>query len=175
MASSGDIRLTPTSFIVLGLIDWLGPSTPYRLKKMLERSIADFHPVPHTTFYAEPARLAAAGYLDESREAAGRRRKEYSLTEQGREALRDWLADPNAEPTEVRAPAMLKVFFGADPEPLANAALARHTALLEGFESVRARVDPKQARSGQIRALDTGIEYHSFWVRAWNRLSGPRA
>lgn len=139
---------------------------------MLLRSVADFHPVPHTTFYAEPARLAAAGYLDESQEAAGRRRKQYALTDKGGQALHEWLADPQAEPTEMRAPAMLKVFFGADPAPLAHAALARHRALLEGFEAVSAD-PPRRLTAGARRALDAGIEYHRFWVRTWEGLREP--
>ena len=161
---SSPIRLTSTSFIVLGMIDWLGPSSPYTLKKVLEGSIADFHPVPHTTFYEEPARLAVAGYLDESQEAGGRRRKLYSLTREGRRALADWLADPSAEPTEIRSPAMLKVFFGADPAPLAEAGLERHRELLAHFEAVP---DPG---GGRGLALRTGIDYHRMWIAAWQRL-----
>ena len=45
----------------------------------LERSIANFWMVPHTTFYAEPARLTRGGFLSEEQEPSGRRRKLYSL------------------------------------------------------------------------------------------------
>jgi PadR family transcriptional regulator AphA len=169
MAREEKIRLTTTSFIVLGLIDWLGPTSPFRMKKLLLETVGDFHPVPHTAFYEEPARLAAAGYLDESQEQSGRRRKSYSLTEKGRGALTAWLADPAVEPTEVRSPAMLKVFFGADPGPLADLALTRHRELLAGFEAVRKERRPQ---GGPGRALDAGIEYHRSWVRIWERLGG---
>ena len=80
-ARKGEIRLTSTSYVVLGMIDWLGPSTPYRLKRVLAESVQDFFPVPHTSFYAEPARLATAGYLDEHVEAGGRRRRTFALTD----------------------------------------------------------------------------------------------
>src|SRR5436305_14386876 len=86
--SAQAIRLTGTSFAVLSLIDGLGPSSPYDLKQALERSIENFWPVPHTTFYAEPARLARGGFLFEEQEASGRRRKLYALTNAGRRALR---------------------------------------------------------------------------------------
>ena len=82
------IRLTGTSFAVLSLLDVLGPSSPYDLKQALEKSVENFWPVPHTTFYAEPTRLARGGFLSERQEAGGRRRKLYSLTDAGREALR---------------------------------------------------------------------------------------
>src|SRR4030088_3521471 len=83
-------RLTGTSFAVLTLIELLGPSTPYDLKQALERSIANFWMVPHTTFYAEPTRLAKGGFLSELQEVRGRRRKVYSLTDAGRSALESW-------------------------------------------------------------------------------------
>ena len=169
--ASTEIQLTSTSFIVLGLLQWLGPASPYRLKKVLESSIADFHRIPHTTMYSEPARLAAAGYLEETQEGTGRRRKRYTITEKGREALAEWLADPRAEPTEVRSPALLKVFFGADPEPLAAPALAYHRewrAFLEGVRDGREGPMPE----GVARALEAGIGYHGFWIEQWTRLGG---
>ena len=172
MSNHDEIRLTSTSFVVLGLIDYIGPSSPYDLKQMLQRSIADFHPVPHTTFYAEPARLAAAGYLDETQDAEGRRRKQYTLTDKGRTALAEWVAEPDSEPAELRSPEMLKIFFGADPEPIAAAAIARHSALLEGFEAIRANAPPRLV-GGPRAALDTGIEYHRFWIEAWKQLRHP--
>ena len=78
------VRLSGTSFAVLTLLDHLGEATPYDLKQAIEQTISNFWPVPHTTFYAEPARLAAAGYLSETQEQHGRRRKLYRLTEAGR-------------------------------------------------------------------------------------------
>jgi len=72
--TSKPIRLTGTSYAVLSLLELSGPATVYDLKQSLEQSIENFWPVPHTTFYAEPARLAAAGLLTEQQEDGGRRR-----------------------------------------------------------------------------------------------------
>ena len=169
-----DLRLTPTSYVVLGLVDLLGPASPYRLKQVMQRSVADFHPVPHTTFYVEPARLARTGYLDESQEQSGRRRKAYALTEKGRRALADWLADPTVEPTQIRSPAMLKIFFGADPVPLARAALPYHEGLLAYFEALRERTGSELAEGPRL-ALETGIDHHRFWIAQWQRLRDAAA
>jgi PadR family transcriptional regulator AphA len=166
------VRLTATSYVVLGLVRQLEPASPYALKKLMETSVADFHPVPHTTFYVEPARLAKAGYLHETQEQSGRRRKAYSLTEKGRDALDGWLADPEAEPTQVRSPAMLKVFFGANPAPLARATLAHHEGLLAYFEMLRERRGAN-LESGQRLALEAGIGYHRWWCDQWRRLRAP--
>ena len=93
---SKPIRLTTTSYAVLCLLDLAGEATPYELKQMLVHSIEHFWPVPHTTFYDEPSRLAKAGYLSESQERGGRRRKRYALT--------DWAAGRCALGPTHRAP-----------------------------------------------------------------------
>jgi DNA-binding PadR family transcriptional regulator len=172
MPASKDIRLTSTSYVLLGMLDWLGPSTPYRLKRVLSESVEDFFPVPHTSFYAEPARLAAAGYVDEHVERGGRRRKTYSLTPRGREALAAWLAEPETRFGEFRFPGMLKIFFGADPAGFADAQAAHHRQLAERFESIRARADRGEVELAESRrrVLETGIRLHRWWEARWTEL-----
>jgi DNA-binding PadR family transcriptional regulator len=140
--AEADIKLTSMSYVVLGLVSQLGSATPYDLKRAVELTVSNFWPTPHTTLYAEPARLAAAGYLDEDQEPGGRRRKQYTMTPKGREALGAWLGDPQAAPPVMHDEAMLKVFFGADPAPLAERKREWHReqlALLDHYlDGVRA-------------------------------------
>ena len=75
-----DIRLTPTSYIVLGLLMEADEATPYDLKAMVAGGIGNLWSLQHTQLYAEPERLAGSGYLTETREDGGRRRKLYSIT-----------------------------------------------------------------------------------------------
>ncbi|HTZ63099.1 MAG TPA: PadR family transcriptional regulator, partial [Solirubrobacteraceae bacterium] len=70
-----EIELTPTSHIVLGLLSLSGQATPYDLKQMVSASVGHFWSLPHSQLYAEPARLARAGYVTEQQEPDGRRRK----------------------------------------------------------------------------------------------------
>ena len=51
-------RLTPTSYIVLGLLAWMGESTPYRLKQVVARSVGNFWTLQHAQLSTEPERLA---------------------------------------------------------------------------------------------------------------------
>jgi DNA-binding PadR family transcriptional regulator len=176
VTSERNIRLTSTSYVVLGMLEWLGPSTPYRLKRVMAESIEDFFPVPHTSFYAEPARLAAAGYVSETVERGGRRRRTFALTERGREALEAWLAEPETRFGEFRFPGMLKLFFGADPAGFAAEQAAHHAGLAERFEAVRAAADRGEveipSRRGAV--LDTGIALHRWWEARWRELAdGP--
>ena len=80
-------RLTETSYIVLGLIEQIGPATPYDLKRVAQLSTVNFWSVPHTQLYTECARLAEAGLLSERREESGRRRRTYRLTRAGERTL----------------------------------------------------------------------------------------
>jgi PadR family transcriptional regulator, regulatory protein AphA len=163
------IRLTPTSYIVLGLLERSGEATPYQLKSMLAASVGNFWSLQHAQLYSEPERLAQAGYLQETRESGGRRRKRYRLTAPGREALRSWVSDPSRELPELRDVALLKLFFGADPRPLAAAQLEAHRAKLREYEQLEQRLRA-HAPPGPLATLAAGIAHEREWVRYWDSL-----
>ena len=165
------IRLTPTSYIVLGLLELAGESTPYRLKQLVARSVGHFWSLQHAQLYTEPERLANAGYVTESRERGGRRRKRYSLTDRGREALDAWRDDPSSERAELREPALLKLFFGADARRLAEVQLPAHREKLAQYEAIRDGM-PGDLPDGPRQALAMGIRHEREFVRFWKELSG---
>lgn len=154
------IRLTATSHALLALLDQLGEATPYEIKQALEKSIENFWPVPHTTAYEEPARLAAAGYLSVRQEEGGRRRKAYSLTDEGRAALAAWAGETSAAPPQMRDELMLKVFAGADPGPLLEARRAWHEEKLAELQGYLGEVRGKEDWRPSERTLIAGIGYH---------------
>ena len=163
------IRLTPVSYIVLGLVGWHGEATPYQLKTTVAGSIGNFWTVQHAQLYSEPERLAAAGLLEEERESSGRRRRTYRLTGAGREALDAWLAAPAADLGEIRSPGLLQLFFGADPGPLAAAQLAAHEQRLATYEEL---AGAEQMPDGPRRALEAGIAHEREWIRFWSGQAG---
>src|SRR2546422_1923324 len=116
--SMSNDKLSPTSYVVLGVVAFLGRATPYDMKRLVGMSIGYFWTFPHSQLYAEPARLVEMGLLEEQREEGGRRRRTYSITDAGMEELKDWLADPETPPIEMRDTGTLKLFFGnlAGPE-----------------------------------------------------------
>jgi DNA-binding PadR family transcriptional regulator len=172
------IRLTGNSYAVLAVIDHLGVATPYDLKRAIERSTQNFWQVPHTTAYDEPARLAAAGYLSEEQEHGGRRRKRYALTDAGREALRAWAQETETEPPQLRDEGLLKVFAGADPEPIVARRRAWHSMKLEELQGY---LDAIQAACGEHevagpeRTLLTGIAFHRMMLDVIEELLAQRA
>ncbi len=157
---SKSIRLTPTSYALLALLDQLGEASSYDIKQAMDMTIENFWPVPHTTAYEEPARLAKAGYLAVSQEPGGRRRKAYSLTEGGREALREWAAAPSAAPPQLRDELVLKIFAGADPQPLVQARVEWHRAKVAELQGYLDEVREAEGWDSSERTLVTGIAYH---------------
>jgi len=178
-------QLTPTSHLVLGLLAREGPSTPYELKRHVAATLGHFWSFPHTLLYGEPARLAGLGLLSERREEGGRRRRIFTITPAGLEALRAWLGRPSREPTELRDPGLLQLFFADLGPPAARAAIAAeqlaiHRAKLADYEEDR-RVErgPLGAGPGQRTAerwrgetVHMGVLYERAAVDFWAGIAG---
>ncbi|MET8246632.1 PadR family transcriptional regulator [Streptomyces sp. NPDC005202] len=81
----------------------------YDLMKLFDTSLAHVWPATQSQMYGELNRLASAGLVDVSAQGP-RGRKEYTLTDKGREELARWLAAPTP-PQPRRSELLLKVFF----------------------------------------------------------------
>jgi DNA-binding PadR family transcriptional regulator len=166
--------LTPTSYLVLGLVAQFGPSTSYDLKAYVRGSIGYFWTFPHSQLYAEPVRLAALGLLAEERETAGRKRRTYAITAAGRAALTEWLGEPTDEPTEIRDLAVLKLFFGSltgsqQRRAIAERAAAGHRARLAEYEAIdeyRDRMDVHHRLT-----LEVGLRYERNAIGFWDEVA----
>lgn len=165
-----EIRLTPTSYIVLGLLEMAGESTPYALKQLVAGSVGFFWTLQHAQLYTEPERLAAAGYLKEEREETGRRRRLYSITAKGRGALEDWRTETTTDLAELREPALLKLFFGADPGALAAAQIPANEERLAEYEGIRAEMGD-DVPAGPRQALEMGIRFERAAIAFWQELA----
>lgn len=163
---SDKIELTPTSHIVLGLLSMSGEATPYDLKQMVSATVGHFWSLPHSQLYAEPARLARAGYVTEQQEPDGRRRKLYSLTDRGAAALEDWLGVLTPELYMLRDLALLKLFFGADVAELAKVQLQTHRQRLAEYETLHEQLTD-DAPIGPRLGLELGIRHERETVDFW--------
>ena len=177
-AGAETLRLSPTSFVVLGLIGLRGPSTPYDLKRAVGRSVGYFWPFPHSQLYGEPDRLVRVGLLTVDQEEGGRRRKVYTITEAGRQAVREWLREPVGEAFQLRNPAELKLFFAELGEPGNVAELAReqvrlHQDRLAELEAVEERLgDPgSTSLAHRLVPLELGRELERTALRFWRDLA----
>jgi PadR family transcriptional regulator AphA len=167
---SKSIKLTGTSYALLALLDRFGELTSYEIKDALAASVENFWPVPHTTAYQEPARLESGGYLSSRQEKGGRRRRRYALTDAGRKALREWADDPVAAPPQLRDELLLKIFAGADPEPLLAARVDFFRAKVEELESYLAAVKLAPGWSGPATVLRGGVLYNRQQIELVERM-----
>ena len=102
--------LTTTSYAVLGLLA-IKPWSSYELTQQMDRSLGRVWPRATSKIYEEPKKLVAHGLASPSTTRNGRRaRTVYTITEAGRRALRDWLAQPSAGPV-LESEHLLKTFF----------------------------------------------------------------
>ncbi len=146
--SMSNDRLTPTSYLVLGLLAREGPSTPYDLERQVAATLGNFWSFPHTLLYTEPARLTVLGLAREDRELDGRRRRMFAITSSGREALGAWLEQPAGAPTELRDLGLLQLFFSDLAPPAARLRLAEHQLAIHGRKLSTYESDARLERSG---------------------------
>ncbi len=167
------INLTTTSYLVLGLVMRMESATPYDLKRAVLHTIEYFWAFPHSQLYAEPERLKRAGYLQESRERGGRRRRSFTITDQGRAVLEAWLKEPTAEPVEIRDLGLLKLYFGELASVRDMRALAQQQAELHGerlaeYERLRqARQSVDAAEVYPLAVLQMGIHFERAALAFW--------
>jgi DNA-binding PadR family transcriptional regulator len=98
---------------LLGFLNY-GPHTGYELKKVFDVSVAHFWNAELSQIYPTLKALETEGLVEMEVEVQADRpnRKVYSITEDGRRELLDWLATP-AEPDQVREALLIKVWFGS--------------------------------------------------------------
>ena len=163
------VRLTPTSYVVLGLIEAMQPATAYDLKGAARMGVSNLWALPHTQLYSECGRLADAGLLDEEQEPSGRRRRIYRLADAGRAALDAWRSDASPTGWELRDAGLLKLFFGSDPAELAASQLAAHRERLAEYEGMREAAEA--IPEGMRLALEAGIGHEREYLRFWESLA----
>jgi PadR family transcriptional regulator, regulatory protein AphA len=171
-----EVRLSTTSYLVLGMIALRGPSTPYDLKRAVGHSVGYFWHFPHAQLYSEPDRLTRLGMLDLSTEDGGRRRKTYTLTSAGRDALRSWLASPTNEHFQMRDIAELKLFFNEVGEPsdvtnLAHEQIKQHQQRIAVYEDMVERFGGNPDLKPRMITLELGLEMEHAALRFWSAVA----
>lgn len=157
-------KLATASYLVLGLVEMLGPVTPYQLKNFAAQTVVHFWSLPHTQIYTQCDRLVKDGYIAEKREESGRRRRNLTITKRGQRALDAWRDTIVEQPAEMRDLATLKLFFGADSRALAERQLAVHEDQLAMYLALK---QSGLASDGPLEALESGIAFERAVVRLW--------
>jgi DNA-binding PadR family transcriptional regulator len=160
--------LSGTGYVILGMLA-LGVRTGYDIKASVDQSTRFFWAASYGQIYPELRRLEEIGLIDGKNSPTGaRKRKEYTLTEDGRAELLRWLEAP-AQMPELRDESLLKLFF-ADALPV-DQALEQLRARRLGHEQFLGLLREIEGRPGEDPpfvnlVLQYGIAYAEFNV-AW--------
>jgi PadR family transcriptional regulator AphA len=102
-------QLTTTSYAVLAQVA-VHPWSTYELAQQRVRYFRYVWPRAESAIYREVKRLSSMGLLDGKKDYTGKRaRTVYSITDKGREALREWLSTP-VSPFAMDFEAMIRLF-----------------------------------------------------------------
>jgi len=163
-------QLNATAASLLGFLH-SGPKTGWDLVATAERDIGDFWSITQSQVYRELSTMAESG-LVEAGERGARDSQPYAITDAGRQAFADWVAQPPG-PEIIRFPLLLTVLFGAHiPARTLATHVAHHRGLhadrLAGYERRLAKIATMVHPPSQYAqaTLDFAIRYERA-VLSW--------
>lgn len=134
-------QLTATSYAVMAQVA-VRPWSPYELAQQRVRYFRYVWPAAESAIYREAKRLASIGLIHGEKEYTGKRaRTVYSITEEGRQILREWLGTA-VSPFSLEFEAMLRVFI---------APLGTKDQLIATLEQVHADAEDMLRFGGEVR------------------------
>src|SRR5215207_9810202 len=105
-------QLTTTSYAVLAQVA-VRPWSTYELAQQRVRYFRYVWPRAESAIYREAKRLSSMGLIEGKKEYTGKRaRTVYSITREGKEALREWLGTP-VSPFSMDFEAILRLFIAS--------------------------------------------------------------
>jgi DNA-binding PadR family transcriptional regulator len=145
------------------------PLTGYELAKTFDTSIGFFWRADHPQIYRELARLRDRGHIQgcEVVQSGKPNKLVYTLTSEGRIALRQWAARPTSSPS-IKDDLLVRLYAldCIDIDPLRADIMARldyHRGRFSRFERILEKRFPKGAAStadvGKLLGLRMGLRY----------------
>jgi DNA-binding PadR family transcriptional regulator len=154
-------ELNPTAASLLGYLD-LGPMTGWDLDQWVATSIGNFWNVTRSQIYRELRTLTERGYA-EAGTSGPRDRVPYTITDAGRAAFKEWIAQP-PPPDTIRSRLLLTVFFGhhLDPDRLRQIVRTereRHESSLQRYLALEPQLAGIHDQRFPLATLRYGIRY----------------
>jgi PadR family transcriptional regulator, regulatory protein AphA len=168
-------------FILLGFLNYQ-QMTGYELKQFMDESIAHFWHAYHSQIYTSLRQMEKEGLVT-SEFVQGESqpdRRIYTITEGGKQELKDWLAQTLTERSPIKEELLVRLFFSAQRDPqhvltelrlqheLHSEKLAAYHVTLEHNQNIREQMDPCLERDQKfwMLTLDLGIHYEEVYI-AW--------
>ncbi len=148
---------SPATYGLLGMLA-VRPWTGYELTRQVRRSLRFVWPTSEGHLYREQRRLVELGWARVEREPAGKRtRNRYSITDEGRAALKDWLATEPEEP-HFQIEGVLRAFYAdqGSPQQLAESLVATAARAREMLTELVGYADEYADEEGPLWLLERG-------------------
>jgi DNA-binding PadR family transcriptional regulator len=155
LSSRSPKTLNPLSFVVLALVGDHGAGA-HDLVQMMRQGGPVYWGGAPSRLYSEPKRLAELGYLS-AETAPGRTnpRTIYTLTTDGREALRDWLSAPARFP-RIKNEAHLRLLAGD---------LLTDEEIVASFRGMLRELDELEAAAAEMYAQADRVPHRARYLR----------
>jgi PadR family transcriptional regulator, regulatory protein AphA len=132
------------------------PASGYDLLKKFKLSMDNMWPATQSQLYGELNKLADTGLIKVA-DRGPRGRKEYAITDAGRDELTRWMTSPHDDPP-IRNAAMLRVFLLGQLNP---------SQAREYLERLRSASEQEHAHFEQIHDMfDWAADDDAFFARA---------
>ena len=139
------MQLSATGKVILGMLS-ARPRSGYEIKQLVDSSARFFWAASYGQIYPELKKLEKAGLIAGGDSSQGaRQRTTFKLTAAGRNAAREWIAEP-PEVLETRDEGLLKLFFAGSIEPGRAAEIARERAAIS------------RAKAAELRAIWKAVD-----------------
>lgn len=164
---------------VLVLFALRGPSTAYDVKLQLEHFAKEFWAVPHTQVYRECERLEAAGLLESRQHEEGRRRRVYTVTDHGLDAVRRWVREPATASMQIRDVNQVKLMAAEFSTPedvrrMAEAQVAAYRERLDGLDRLVERFAGRPGLATRMRSVEMGRAVYLAAIEFWAGVAAGR-
>jgi len=167
-------ELSATAKVILGMVEH-GPKSGYEIKSIVDISTRFFWAASYGQIYPELKRLEEEGLIQGVADPqGGRQRTVYSITDSGRETLREWLTSPEPFTYELRDEGKLKFFFAGaltheEQLDLLRRMCEHHEAFVERLQ--KAEPTARAAGGFPYQALLYGIRHHRWVANEYRRMA----
>lgn len=148
------------------------PMSGYDLARHFDQTIGFFWRATHSQIYRELAKLKDRGFVSavEVPQKGKPNRIIYSITPDGRAALKDWSRQPStADPVKDDFLVRLYGLEHIDVEALREQLAVRmetHKDRLARFQAIAAEMNPQTiGELGRLRGLEIGLRYEREWAQ----------
>ncbi len=145
-----------TAYVILGILAIEDRRSGYDIRKAIESSVGHFWGESYGQIYPTLKHLETQGLILADGDRGKQRRQQYSITDAGRQCLREWLALPfqNDPP---RNEFLLKLFFGAEAPP--EVAIAHIRDLRDRNRKTLNQLEQIGKLAPEVNAGQPGLKY----------------